>query len=209
MTSQFPPSEFDKWAASYDTSTRQGSSFPFEGYLKVLETIVTLSAPQAGRSVLDLGIGTGNLAQLFAKIGCQVWGIDFSAGMLELARIKIPGAVLALSDLRADWPPEFHRQYDHIISAYTFHHFPLDVKVAFIRRLMENHLQPGGTLVIGDIAFRNAAEEASLRRQMGKDWEQEYYWLAEDSLQSLRVAGINANYQQVSSCAGVFHLKTG
>ena len=27
--------------------------------------------------VLELGIGTGNLAERFVAAGCQVWGLDF------------------------------------------------------------------------------------------------------------------------------------
>ncbi|HNR01480.1 MAG TPA: class I SAM-dependent methyltransferase [Anaerolineaceae bacterium] len=207
MTNLFPPSEFNEWAASYDSSATTDAGFPFDGYSQILHQILVLSNPRAGDSVLDLGIGTGNLALLFAARGCPIWGIDFSTEMLALARGKLPEAKLACQDLRADWPPAFDRCYDHIISAYTFHHFHLDEKVSLIMRLLEKHLQPGGSLVIGDIAFRNAAEEAQMRQSLGEDWEQEYYWLADESLMVLTAAGINASYMQISSCAGILHLK--
>jgi len=204
MNSLFPPSEFDDWAVNYDRDALRASGFPFDGYSTVLRTIVQLTAPQPGASVLDLGIGTGNLALHFAELDCNIWGIDFSVEMLKLAQVKLPGASLALSDLRAALPPEFPRQFDHIVSAYTFHHFPLEDKVDLIRRLMENHLETHGSMVIGDIAFQDAAAEDNLRRRLGGEWEQEYYWLADESLAALAASGLNATYTRISSCAGVF-----
>jgi len=206
MNNLFPPSEFDDWAAGYDRDALDEHDFPFDGYSTVLRTIVQLTAPRPQGSILDLGIGTGNLALLFSEKGCHVWGLDFSIEMLKLAQVKLPDANLALNDLRAALPPEFPRLYDHIVSAYTFHHFPLEEKVDLIRFLMENHLRPNCSIVIGDVAFQDAAAEGDLRRRFGGEWEQEYYWLADESLSALTAAGISAIYTQVSSCAGVFQL---
>src|SRR5690606_27714855 len=113
-------------------------------------------------------------------------------------------ATLTLNDLHAALPPEFPQRFDHIVSGYTFHNFPLEEKVNLIRRLMEDHLQPQGNMVIGDIAFRDAASEDRFRRQLGDEWEQEYYWLADESLSALAPAGLITVYTQVSSFAGFF-----
>lgn len=207
MNDLFPAGDFDNWADSYDISAYQGSSFPFEGYSDVLAAMVKLSTPQPGASVLDLGIGSGNLALLFAQRGCHIWGIDFSERMLALAQGKLPVAELACIDLRLDWPPVFERRYDHIVSAYTCHHFPLEEKVSLICRLLQNHLQPGGSLVVGDIAFRNAAEEALLRSQLGEDWEQEYYWLVDEARDAFASIGITFSFYRESIYAGVFQFK--
>ena len=206
MNNLFPPSEFDDWAAGYDRDALDEHGFPFDGYSTVLRTIVQLTAPRPQGSILDLGIGTGNLALLFAELGCHVWGLDFSIEMLKLAQIKLPATTLALGDLRAPLPPGFPRRFDRIVSAYTFHHFPLTEKVGLIHKLLEDHLYPDGNIVIGDIAFQDAAAEGDLRRRFGGEWEQEYYWLADESLSALTAAGISAIYTQVSSCAGVFQL---
>ena len=206
MTSLFPASEFDDWAASYDESTWNANGFPFDGYSDVLDTIVKLAEPLPGAAVLDLGIGTGNLSQRLVEKSCRIWGVDFSIEMLKLAQVKLPSAVLALADLRAPFPPDFPPRFDCIVSAYTFHHFPLEEKVDLVRRLMEKSLNPESKLVIGDIAFKNAASEELCRRELGDEWEQEYYWLADESLSAFNLAGIHAAYSPVSSCAGVFQL---
>jgi putative AdoMet-dependent methyltransferase len=205
----FPPSEFDAWAASYDESTSAATGFPFEGYNLVLDTILKQSDPIAGDTVLDLGTGTGNLAVRFLDAGCRVWGIDFSGEMLVRARQKLPEAIFAQTDLRGEWPPEFQRRYNRIVSAYTFHHFPLPEKVRLVARLIERFLKPGGTFVIADIAFQDAAEEDQLRQQMGEEWEDEFYWLADETIEAFREAGIGVEFTKVSSCAGVFRFKKG
>jgi putative AdoMet-dependent methyltransferase len=205
-TDQFSPSEFDDWAPGYGQVVFTDRGFPFDGYASVLRTIVQQVAPQPGDAVLDLGIGTGNLALLFAELGCQIWGVDFSTEMLKFAQHKLPAATLALGDLREELPADFPRRFQRIVSAYTFHHFPLDEKVLLVQHLLTNHLTPDSALVIGDVAFSDPAAEEKYRHELGSDWEQEYYWLADESLAAFAAAGISATYTQVSACAGVFML---
>jgi putative AdoMet-dependent methyltransferase len=207
MTTHFPPSVFDEWAPEYDLGIAIDRGFPFDGYTTVLRTIVQLASPEPGDTVLDLGIGSGNLALLLAERGCGIWGVDFSTEMLKLAGKKLPTASLAVSDLREELPTHFPQRFNHIVSAYTFHHFPLDEKVQLVQRMIKEHLQPDGVVVIGDIAFCNAAAEDAFRRKAGDKWEQEYYWLADETLAELSKAGFSAVYSQVSSCAGVFKIK--
>lgn len=204
MTRQFPPSEFDNWAATYDESVAPGTGFPFDGYQLLLQTIVKSAACPPGSNMLDLGIGTGNLAALFAQAGCEVWGVDFSRQMIELAAKKLPRAHLAVADIRSEWPPEFQRRFTSIVSAYAFHHFPLQEKVSLVQRLISNSLEPGGRVVIGDIAFADAAGEDTLLRSMGSDWEQEYYWLADETTLAFAKVRIQACFEHISTCAGVF-----
>jgi len=202
----FPISDFDRWAASYDLETAAAGGFPFDGYNAVLHAIRAGAGCHPGDPLLDLGVGTGNLARLFSEQGCRVFGLDFSSEMLKIARQKLPEATLAECDLRAPWPPAFHQRYRAIVSAYTFHHFPLDEKVSLIRALAAEHLLPGGRVLIGDIAFANAATEDAYRHALGAAWEQEYYWLADQALDAFGAAGLAIRYQPFSSCAGVFTI---
>ncbi|MGZ6346323.1 MAG: class I SAM-dependent methyltransferase, partial [Anaerolineales bacterium] len=89
INDSFPCSEFDDWAETYDFSV-SNNQFPFTGYKTLLEKIVKLADVKPRMRVLDLGTGTGNLAIRFARSNCDLWCTDFSSGMLEKARQKIP-----------------------------------------------------------------------------------------------------------------------
>jgi len=125
--------------------------------------------------------------------------------MLAKARQKIPAAHFILHDLRADLPAEMNRPFDRIISAYVFHHFDLDEKIRILRGLLP-HLASGGRIVIGDIAFSNQTALEQVKAEGGDAWEDECYWLADETLSALENAGLQAEYKQVSNCAGVFKI---
>jgi len=206
MTDLFPAEDFDAWAEDYDRSVFHTQSFPFTGYEEVLNKVVGLANPEAGMSVLDLGIGTGNLALRFDALGCEIWGTDFSAAMLAKARSKLPEAHLFKADLRAVWPPELNHRFNRIVSAYVFHHFELGEKVQIIESLIRKYVEPDGSLIIADIAFQNRSDLEIVKRAAGDEWEEEYYWLINESIPALNEAGLRVEYLQVSSCAGIFSL---
>jgi len=116
--------------------------------------------------------------------------------MIKQAGKKLPTASLAVRDLREELPAHFPQRFNHIVSAYTFHHFPLYEKVQLVQRMIKEHLHPDGVVVIGDIAFCNAAVEDAFRRKAGDEWEQEFYWLADETLAALSKAGFSAVFRR-------------
>ena len=203
--SLFPASDFDDWADTYDDSLAF-DQFPFTGYPQVLTKAVELAEPTPGYAVLDLGTGTGNLALRFARAGCRVWCTDFSERMLERARQKIPGAVCLLHDVRSPLHRQLDRRFDLIVSAYLFHHFDMDEKVRILSGLLP-HLLPAARIVIADIAFPDAGALEQVRLVVGAGWEDEFYWLADETALTIEKIGMQVAYQQVSPHAGVFVFK--
>lgn len=63
--------------------------------------LAELTAFGPGVRLLDLACGTGELAALAVRAGCEVTGIDSSPAMLEAARRTAPGARFVEADLGA------------------------------------------------------------------------------------------------------------
>ena len=197
---------FDRWSETYDRGVLDESGV-HEGYDDVLETVVRAAEARPGMRVLDLGIGTGNLAQRFVALGCVVWGVDFSPAMLARARAKLPGVTLTQADLRGEWPAELAGPYDRVVSTYVLHEFCLEHKVTLVRYLAEQCLSMEGRIVIGDIAF----ESVQARTDAGADdWdEEEHYWAADETRAACAAAGLCFTYTQVSGCGGVYVFARG
>src|SRR6185436_1035249 len=98
---------FEKLAPEYDRAFRLQGRGPlnavvnrlfrgptFVRRMRLLEEIFG-GLGLAGRSVLDLGCGSGQVSLLAAAMGAQVRGIDIAPGMLALAREAAARAGLA------------------------------------------------------------------------------------------------------------------
>ena len=207
-------SQFDAWAAAYDADVAAsaadgaagGVGFPFAGYDRVLARVAELADLAPGVAVLELGPGTGNLTARLAERGAAVWALDFSAEMLARARARVPAAYFAQAHLLGDYPPDFHRPFDRVVSTYTFHEFPLPDKLALLRRLFTDHLRPGGAVVIGDIGFPAAAARDALRDAAGEGWDDEYYWIMDEVEPALHEAEFVVSWAQLSSCGVVLSV---
>lgn len=76
---------------------------------------------QPGQRLLDAGIGSGLSAQLFAKAGLEVHGMDFSPAMLAVCRAKGFAVDLTLHDLQqAPWPYP-PAGFDHVVCCGVLH----------------------------------------------------------------------------------------
>ncbi len=197
---------FDQWANGYDESVRTCRGFPFAGYEAVLDEIVRRTDPKPGQRILDLGIGTGALAHRFELLGCEVWGIDFSADMLAKANARCPTAHTLQGDLLATWPSGLPHQFDRIVSGYVFHEFTLAAKRLLIQRALRR-LAPSGRLVIGDIAFTSARARSKARERWESVWDSdEHYWAWDETKSLLTSPEWTLRYTQVSECGGVFSM---
>ena len=203
---EFNPDQFDPWAENYDDDVEAESGFPFSGYARLLNSIVTSGGPNPGETVLDLGCGTGNLGAAFLPFGCQVWGTDFSTKMIAKAQLKFPEIAFVVADTRDPLPEGFPDRFDLIVSAYVFHHFPFEEKIKQILRYKGNHLHPGGRILIGDLMFQSEDDKYNVASRYEADWDEEYYWVLDHDLPLMKAVGLSVAHQQISFCAGYLEI---
>jgi ubiquinone/menaquinone biosynthesis C-methylase UbiE len=195
---------FDHWAKKYDNAVIDGN-FPFTGYETILDTVVNLADVIPGMQILDLGIGTGNLASRFLRKGCSIWGIDFSGRMLVASQAKLPQANLVQANLLGQWPIQSTMKFDRIVSGYVFHEFDLPIKVNLLHQAFSYLVPDGGSILIADVAFPTTEARTEAYEQLKIDWDEaEFYWAADESISICRQMGIEANYKQMSNCGGIF-----
>jgi len=92
---------FDLWADGYDKSVQlshEENEYPFAGYKDVLNTIYNIVYKKDKAKVLDIGFGTGVLTKKLYDDGYEIYGIDFSQRMIDIAREKMPSAKLIQYD---------------------------------------------------------------------------------------------------------------
>lgn len=197
---------FDLWADGYDESvglSDEHNTYPFAGYKRLLNRIYNIVLQKERPAVLDLGFGTAVLTSRLYQAGCAVYGQDFSPRMLEIAQGKMPEAVLVEGDL-ADGlaAPLKERKYDFIIATYSLHHLDLAGKARLIRELRE-HLNEGGQILIGDVAFQTREALEACRRAAGDDWDaDEIYFVFEE----MRAEFPDMRFEALPPCAGLLTL---
>ena len=89
---------YDNWSATYDSD---------ENRTRDLDRVVTEKtlANWQGKSILEIGCGTGKNTHFLSQIGERVHAIDFSEGMISLARGKLKSCNVTffLADITRPW----------------------------------------------------------------------------------------------------------
>ena len=197
---------FDLWADGYDKTvgvSDEGNTYPFAGYKEVLGSIYKTILKKPNAVVLDIGFGTGTLTTKLYENGCTIYGQDFSERMIELASEKMPNAHLYQGDFTHGLVEPLQAQnYDFIVATYSLHHLTDEQKVSFLR-VLQDHLNPGGQILIGDVAFETRAELEQCRKDSGDAWDDdEIYFVVEE----LKGEFPELGFKRISHCSGVMSI---
>jgi ubiquinone/menaquinone biosynthesis C-methylase UbiE len=104
-----------------------------------------LSRLEPGSSVLDLGCGSGDPADIEIARQHRITGVDISLAQIDLARQNVPAGHFLHGDLGSvEFPPS---SFDAVVSFYTLEHLPRQEHAAILRRVCR-WLKPGGWLLL-------------------------------------------------------------
>lgn len=172
---------FDSWAPTYDDTVYASTPADgFENYEQVLERVARLAGAAPGRSVLDVGTGTGNLARVLVRHGASVTAVEPSAEMRKVAGEKLPGVPILDGQFLS--LSVANESQDAVVSTYAFHHLTDGDKVRGAREMLRV-LKPGGRIVLGDVAWASDEARAAMidrfrdlgREDLVQEIEEEYY----------------------------------
>ncbi len=136
--------DFGKAADDY---ARHRKTFP----ISAIDRMVTLGVGIPGQSIVDIGTGTGLFGLEFARLGCEVVGIDPSEKLLEKARSVAADEQLNARFIRATAEKTTLPSgiFDVVVCATAWHWFDHEQAAAEAMRL----LKPGGKLVIAVLGW--------------------------------------------------------
>lgn len=104
--------------------------------------------PKAGMSILDVGCGTGAYLEFYQRFKCNLYGIDPSAAMLEIAKTRL-GETAELYLGSATEMPYTDRAFDLVISMLVLHEMDHPIRLASLGEI-ERVLKDDGKLLLID-----------------------------------------------------------
>jgi SAM-dependent methyltransferase len=119
----------------------------YAGEADYVETLISRHRPNA-KTILDLGCGTGRHAQLLAKKGFEVTGLDRSEQMLATARAAASNGH-ALEFLQGDLrDARLGREFDVVVSLFhVMSYQTTNADLAAALATLRAHLSPGGLFI--------------------------------------------------------------
>lgn len=136
---------------------------PQRPFVEASERIVAAGQGRPAR-VLDIGCGTGDLAIFLAGKGCEVTGLDFLDGPIEIARRKAKAAGVEATFLVMDALAvgEIPERFDAVTDCGLFHVFD-DVRRAAYVSALARLLEPGACVFILCFSDREPGEHGPRR----------------------------------------------
>jgi ubiquinone/menaquinone biosynthesis C-methylase UbiE len=104
-----------------------------------------LSRLNPGSSVLDLGCGSGDPADIEIAKQYPITGVDISQAQIDLARQNVPAGHFLHGDVGSVEFPS--TSFDAVVSFYTLEHIPRQEHATILWRIYQ-WLRPGGWLLL-------------------------------------------------------------
>ncbi len=129
---------YDSFAPVYDLAMGDQKEIAL-----AIKRLVKRHAPKA-RTLLELGCGSGSLLKILCR-DYTASGIDLSAGMIRIAKKKVPQADLHVGDISIK---SLRKKFDVVICAFdTINHIPQFSSWQQVFRRAREHLNPEGVFI--------------------------------------------------------------
>jgi len=201
---------FDNWAPSYD-KTVSGYDEEYKEVFRRYDEILNQVASKAKGTVLEFGIGTGNLTEKLLQKGLQVIGIEPSKEMRTIAKRKLNFEALDGDFLTFNLPTT---PINSIVSTYAFHHLTDEEKRKAVQ-LYSSILSKHGEIIIADTIFTNELEQEKMilfalnngHDRLANDLKTEYYTTIPILTSIFKDNGFDVCFKQMNDFVWIVHAK--
>lgn len=141
-------------------------------YDEMLADLAGRIRPPASARILDLGCGSGILAEILLDRfpGVSVTLLDFSSNMLEVAERRLqrfPGRASFFCRIFEEMPPG---PYDVVVSTLALHHLESDNEKRELYARILDSLTPGGCFWQGEYIVSSSPEDTASNEAAWGDW---------------------------------------
>ncbi len=166
---------FDDEAEIYEQTSRKVNIY----FDEALDFFVENLKIEDNAKILDVCCGTGILTEKILKRHpkASVVGVDFSSGMLEIAkkRLKEYNFVGVLGDICDERTFENLGQFDCVVTSFGVHNIHGYEKKMNAIKNISAHLKQGGQYATCDILRGETKEEEEFYRQFQYEWLKKSY----------------------------------
>ena len=131
----------------------------------------------AGKKVLDIGCGAGQITDYLTRKGFNVVGIDFSQKLLEIAKTNFPNSRFSLADI---CEYEQKEKVDGIITKDMLFHLPDEDLIQVLQRFRRLLKSDGSLCIIMDIP-KQAGEQIFVE-ELDENYQIYYNYLTPEKL---------------------------
>ncbi len=170
---------FDQWSHTYD-DTVTGNDPEYEEVFTHYDVILSEVAKNASGTVVEFGVGTGNLTKKLLNRGLNVYGLEPSSEMRKIAKDKLPEVPIWDGDFLEF--PNISVPIHTFVSTYAFHHLTDEEKGKAIKKYSQL-LTADGRILFADTVFATEDEKKKMIEwakrkgfnRLATDIETEYY----------------------------------
>jgi ubiquinone/menaquinone biosynthesis C-methylase UbiE len=133
---------YNAWATQYDSNRNRTRDLEAAALRQTLASVPF-------SSVLEIGCGTGKNTVWFAECAQRVVAVDFSEGMLSVAREKVaaPNVLFHQADVTKPWTFT-DEVFDVVVFSLVLEHIE---DLGFVFSQARQRLAPGGKLYLGEL----------------------------------------------------------
>jgi demethylmenaquinone methyltransferase/2-methoxy-6-polyprenyl-1,4-benzoquinol methylase len=142
-------------------------------------------------SVLDVATGTGQQALAFAKLGCDVTGVDLTESMLEIARKNNKAGRVKFEAADATHLRFDENRFDVSCISFALHDMPPKIREKVLQE-MARVTKPNGIIIVVDYDLPPNKISRALMYRLVTLYEAEYYkqFIVSDLDSLLKKAGV-------------------